>query len=296
MKRIAFVIVSLALLLAFPLSALCYSGTDNSAEGAENLDTGRGISEATAQDGEPYATEVNAEGATAPEAAAPTEAQGGKTAESAPIAESGTQSGGTGESAPIAENGTQGGGTGESGEAATDATDEGTTDDTGAANPFDALYRFFEEHIGEVFSVLAFIGSLIIMLVYKRGFLPLVERGIGTLCGKVGELKDAASSVDGSANALSERAARAIECSEGALVKINEALAAVEERLEGAEESRSLAESFRTVLSMQTDMLYEIFMAASLPQYLKDKVGEKVSVMKKQLDVNEAGDGNNAED
>ena len=37
------------------------------------------------------------------------------------------------------------------------------------------------------------------------------------------------------------------------------------------------------VLKAEIDMLYEIFMAASLPQYLKERVGERVAEMKHAL-------------
>ena len=36
-------------------------------------------------------------------------------------------------------------------------------------------------------------------------------------------------------------------------------------------------------MNAQIDMLYEIFMSSALPQYAKDRVGEKVAEMKAQL-------------
>ena len=36
-------------------------------------------------------------------------------------------------------------------------------------------------------------------------------------------------------------------------------------------------------MKAQVDMLYEIFMSSSLPQYQKDSVGEKISSMRKSL-------------
>jgi hypothetical protein len=39
----------------------------------------------------------------------------------------------------------------------------------------------------------------------------------------------------------------------------------------------------KTIMSAQVDMLYNIFMSSSLPQYSKDAVGERISEMKAAL-------------
>ena len=57
-------------------------------------------------------------------------------------------------------------------------------------------------------------------------------------------------------------------------------LSIFEKSIEGIKNEQNVTNS---VLYAEIDMLYEIFMAASLPQYLKDNVGEKVRVMKAKL-------------
>jgi hypothetical protein len=55
---------------------------------------------------------------------------------------------------------------------------------------------------------------------------------------------------------------------------------ALEKRLVSEDEAKRDKEQLSTVMMAQIDMLYDIFMSASLPQYQKDAVGEKIAKMK----------------
>ena len=71
--------------------------------------------------------------------------------------------------------------------------------------------------------------------------------------------------------------------SEEALGKIASTLDALQTKLDTESGKSSREEEFITVLSAEVDMLYEIFMAAALPQYLKDSVGERIARMKSTI-------------
>jgi hypothetical protein len=64
---------------------------------------------------------------------------------------------------------------------------------------------------------------------------------------------------------------------------MEERFACIEEGLSALEDGRRLDEQIKTVLTAEIDMLYEVFMSAALPQYEKDRIGEKISLMKKTL-------------
>ena len=59
--------------------------------------------------------------------------------------------------------------------------------------------------------------------------------------------------------------------------------ATVNARLDALEDERDERKKLTAVLSAEVDMLYEIFMSAALPQYLKDSVGERIAKMKAEI-------------
>ena len=64
---------------------------------------------------------------------------------------------------------------------------------------------------------------------------------------------------------------------------ISRSLDILTEKLEGMEWEKKSAEKLSLLMNSQIDMLYEIFMQSSLPQYSKDAIGEKVAALKKEL-------------
>lgn len=146
---------------------------------------------------------------------------------------------------------------------------------------FGSLYNAVEENVSEILSLLAFLGSVIIMLCYKRGFLPLLSDGIKALISGVKSIGEKTESLNLTSEEFNEKIKERIDTLEAVLEKIDGILKSIEEKLDEAESAKSEREQLKTVLSCEIDMLYEIFMAASLPQYLKDNVGEKIAEMKR---------------
>ena len=162
---------------------------------------------------------------------------------------------------------------------------ESATDEAAEAEPgiFTSLFTYFEENSEKIFSALSFIGSLFIMITYKSGLLPLVERGISSLAGGVKKIGERAEELGGENSALSEALKEKLDRTEELLERMQNSLKEVDSRLEKSEADSASREHVSTVLMAEIDMLYEIFMAASLPQYLKERVGERVSEMKRAL-------------
>lgn len=152
---------------------------------------------------------------------------------------------------------------------------------------FDVMFSGVSENLSKILSALAFIGSLIVMLCYKKGFVPLVTEGLGAIASgvktigeKTGELgvgtKEFANQIDERLKSAEKLVQNAEHIFESLDVKLAE--------LDKAKHEREIT---NTVLLAEVDMLYEIFMSAALPQYLKDSVGEKTALMKAKL----AGEG-----
>ena len=148
---------------------------------------------------------------------------------------------------------------------------------------FEALFTSFEENASEILSALAFVGSLIIMLCYKRGLLPIVNDGIKAIKSGLKAINEKSESFNQHAVSLCEsidtRLERAEKLSEAALRSTEY----VEEELALIKQNGDETKKLKIILGTQIDMLGEIFMSAALPQYLKDSVGEKIGEMKAAL-------------
>ena len=156
-------------------------------------------------------------------------------------------------------------------------------DGEASENAFDVLWQAVSEHVGEIFSTLAFAGSLIIMFCYKKGLLPIVRDGILQLAGGVKSLGEHTDAVSASAASLERLLADEIARQEATLLTMERTLAALEGKLGGIEERDGEIAAFRTVMTHEVDMLHDIFMAAAMPQYMKDKVGAATAEMKAAL-------------
>ena len=160
---------------------------------------------------------------------------------------------------------------------------QGEYTDTEDEGFFAALFSDIEAGLPQILSALAFLGSLIIMICYKRGFLPLVKDGIGALAAgvrsiseKTGELNVESTKITDKISSVLLDAQKLLLSMEGAVVELNS-------RLDSLEDEREERKKLTAVLSAEVDMLYEIFMSAALPQYLKDSVGERIAKMKAEI-------------
>ena len=168
----------------------------------------------------------------------------------------------------------------EDSEAADETTTESAPAEVENTNVFEELYAAASEFSGEIASALAFLGSLIVALAYKRGLMPAVKSGIGAIGGAVSQLKDSTESYSKHQDELltefSERLCRAEEV----LERFGQAIDEIAEKTEDGKCAAEDRASMKTLMSAQIDMLYDIFMTSSLPQYQKDAVNKRIGEMK----------------
>ena len=175
-------------------------------------------------------------------------------------------------------------------EAETDSTaaDESETGEACEAaqteeNAFALLYGFAVDNADKIFSCLAFIGALILSFAYKKGLFPFVEKALSSLTGAVKSLREESekSSTENSVflKSVTEKLAESESILENASAKIAE----LEEKLCDALKLNEKTDEFRAVMLAEVEMIYNIFISSSLPQYQKDKVGEAYSKMKEKL-------------
>lgn len=163
--------------------------------------------------------------------------------------------------------------------------DEDTTHLT--ENPFSLFFETVSSYSSEFLSALAFIGSLILAFCYKKGLMPLVENTLSAIAKAVGGIREKAEATESKSRELCDTLTKRLEAAEGVIEQLGEAITNTSKALDAYESAEGERASMKIVLSAQIDMLYDIFMTSSLPQYQKDAVGERISKMKEALSLYE---------
>ena len=148
------------------------------------------------------------------------------------------------------------------------------------SNVFEELYAAVGEFSGEIASALAFIGSLIVAFAYKRGLMPTVKSGIGAIGGAVSQLKDSTESYSKHQDELLAEFTERLTRAEEVLEKFGNAIEEIAEKTEDGKHAAEDRANMKALMAAQIDMLYDIFMTSSLPQYQKDAVNKRIQEMK----------------
>ena len=155
--------------------------------------------------------------------------------------------------------------------------------ETDRYNVFESLYSSLRENLADILSALAFLGSVIVMLCYKKGLIPFIKEGLSALAAGVKSVSEKTAALDTDTEQKLIDMERRIE----ELSDIAKKVETAAESLMLSEEEKALSEldkrRFTSVLECQIDMLYEVLSAAALPQYLKERSAERISDMKKAV-------------
>lgn len=150
-------------------------------------------------------------------------------------------------------------------------------------NPAEEIYLFATENAEKIFSALALIGSLIVAFAYRRGLLPLIEKGLSALADAVGSIKKKTDEGGEQVKRLESLIEGRLAHAEEALSEIGERLSGMQTEVQNAAERAPNAEELHRLLSEEVELLYSIFMSSSLPAYQKDEVERRISGMRKEL-------------
>lgn len=164
-------------------------------------------------------------------------------------------------------------------------------DGTADESIFTAIYAAAGEYAGEILSALAFIGSIIIMICYKSGLLPIIKDGLVALMSGVKSLGEHSGNIASCTEDMKHKIAEECIRSEETLKNMQEALTTIEKKLGDEAARTSEIADMKRALICEVNMISEVFMAAALPQYLKDRVGETVQNMKATLGEGKCDEG-----
>ena len=158
------------------------------------------------------------------------------------------------------------------------------------ATVFDKLYTEVSEYAGEILCALAFIGSVVLAFAYKKGLMPIVKSSLVTIGNAMSKMKDSVNKNAERGEEMNREIASGLDGAVKVIQTLGERIDALEksltERLADKDEAAREREALSIIMTSQIDMLYEIFMSASLPQYQKDAIGEKIAKMKGALAKN----------
>ncbi|MBE6644636.1 MAG: hypothetical protein E7612_04560 [Ruminococcaceae bacterium] len=160
---------------------------------------------------------------------------------------------------------------------------------TESVTAFEEIYDLVLRHSDKILSALAFVSSLILAFIYRRGVLPLIKGGLQAIGAAVDKLKAETEKASEVSESSIIAAKSKLEETEESMAALTEKLSTLEKELSLLREEAKLCD-VKPVLESQTELLYEIFMSSSIPAYLKESVGERVAAMKKQLCAKEVSE------
>lgn len=160
---------------------------------------------------------------------------------------------------------------------------KGSENTTEEGNPFEALYNFASEHIGEIFSLLSFVSAAVVAFLYNKGLLPALKNSLSTMANILSGVKNATEKSESVSAETKKELLEKLGMAENGLATVTDSISVLTERLDILTDSKDEQEKMRTIMSAQIDMLYEIFLCSSLPEYQKEAVREKMAAMKEVL-------------
>ena len=157
-------------------------------------------------------------------------------------------------------------------------------------NVFSLIYDSIASGADEIFSVITCALSFALMLIYKKGMMPTLEGGVRSLAAGVKGIGEKASEIKNTTDSFATDIAHRLTATERTLEALADGLNKLTATLDEREKNSYSRDDLTTVMLAEIDMLYEIFNSAELPQYVKDRVGEKMAEMKKTLEKRDKDD------
>ena len=157
-------------------------------------------------------------------------------------------------------------------------------------NFFTSLFDAYEENKSELFSALSALISLCLVFVYQKGLVPVLKSGITLIEGQVKGLREVSTTAKENNERASVEALALAEKMQGASEEMREMTRTLLMR-EG--ESAARDEEFRKMrqcILWQANLLGEVFLASSLPEFSKERVGRVVSQIETMLEEKESAD------
>ena len=151
--------------------------------------------------------------------------------------------------------------------------------------------EYVRQYTSEIFCSLTFIGSLITAFLYKKGLLPTLSEGINKICSIAVRSGEKATDIQNeskeSINQFMKNVVPILEKA-GALTEYAEILRQESQAMQNEiERERAERDALSKIIEGQTDLLYGVFMSASLPEYQKEQLSRKYDYIKSVIGASE---------
>lgn len=166
-------------------------------------------------------------------------------------------------------------------DAETDAVAGGTSEEPSgstdtAKDPMAAAVDALHEHLGEILSALTLIGSLAIAFTYKRGLLPLLSGALGRLGDTSGAAKASAESAAQTAEQIHSTVKSATAETARICGELTDGIHGMTQRIVQMETQLAQSRKADSATVATVELLYDIFMSSSLPNYRKEEVSARL--------------------
>jgi hypothetical protein len=161
---------------------------------------------------------------------------------------------------------------------------EALTESTEEAGILQSAYATVKEKSDRIFSLLAFIGTMVIAAIYRKGLIPGIRKASGIVSNAVNDIKGENEKL-----ILESKEQAALICSlQKTVAELSDTVIGL---AEGIDASKQINEQKKLFLMMdaQVDLLRDVFLSSSLPQYKKEAVEIRIKEMKENLN-NEGAD------
>ncbi len=156
-----------------------------------------------------------------------------------------------------------------------------------ADNVFSQMYDYFTYYAGDIFGALAFLVSLVLSFLYKNKLIPTISKSSDKMEKELRKLSDSTAKNLEEVYKKSEESKCATLSLAASFEEMTASLDKALKNMEGYDRLTSQRDEIRMIISSQIDMLYDIFMSSSIPQYQKENVGNRIMEMKEKLAKND---------
>lgn len=156
-----------------------------------------------------------------------------------------------------------------------------------ADNVFELMWDEVKRYISEILCALTFISSIIVALAYKKGLVPVLEGSLGAISRAVTKIKERGEEIDKATKDNYDSLAIKVKDYENAIATLDEHVKALALSLEPLSEELKNNKLIEALITSQTNMLHEVFMASSLPVYQKERVEAHFKKTMEDLKVEE---------
>ncbi|MCQ2414178.1 MAG: hypothetical protein MJ082_05230 [Clostridia bacterium] len=150
-------------------------------------------------------------------------------------------------------------------------------------NAFETVFRTLRAHAAELFAGASAILSVGLVFFIKKGLIPMLKSGLSALGNAAVKLKENSQHSAESVSETVDNVNNALQSLTKTVETVLSDMEQLAEKLEAIPEVAEKQNVCRTVLLSEVEMLGDIFMSSSLPEYRKEIVGQKISAMKDAL-------------